>query len=87
MLTVTEPAVAHLADMLVEAEAPDDVAIRFVIQEQGLALGLDNERPGDATYAHGERTVLLLDEQVTQLLADKTLDVEDTAEGPRLALS
>jgi Fe-S cluster assembly iron-binding protein IscA len=86
MLTVTEGASAQLADMLTAAEAPDDVAVRFVVQGQGLALGLDQVKAEDQTFEHSGKTVLVLDEEIAGLLNDKTLDVEDTDEGPRLAL-
>ena len=87
MLSVTESASAHLAQMLTDVEAPDDVAIRFVLEGRGLTMGLDKERPEDATIDHMGKTVLLLDNNISELLADKTLDVEESDEGPQLALS
>ncbi|UCD28480.1 MAG: hypothetical protein JSV03_15575 [Planctomycetota bacterium] len=87
MLTVTEPASAHLANMLVEAEAPEDVAVRFILQGKGLAMGLDREQPEDDSFDHQGKTVLLMDKQISELLTDKTLDVEDTEEGQQLSLS
>ena len=36
----------------------------------------DNARPDDATVEHDGRTILLLDEQVAQLLAEDTLDLD-----------
>ncbi|MFQ6048630.1 MAG: hypothetical protein ACE5K7_04630 [Phycisphaerae bacterium] len=86
MLAVTEAAGAHMAQMLSEAEAPADVAIRFILAGRGLTLRLDSPRPGDATFDHEGRTVLVLDEEVSKLLADNTLDVQDAGEGPRLTL-
>ena len=87
MLTVTESAGGHLASLLVEAEAPEDVAVRFVLEGQGLAMALDNERPDDETFAYEGKTILLLDNQISELLADKTLDIEMADDGPKLALS
>jgi Fe-S cluster assembly iron-binding protein IscA len=78
MLTVTEAASAHLAQMLANHDVAEDVAVRFVCEEQGIGLQQDSERPGDTTFEHKGRTVLLLDAQVTELLADGTLDVEGT---------
>jgi len=86
MLAVTEAAGAHMAQLLAEAEAPEDVALRFVHAERGLVVRLDNARPGDETFSHEGRTVLVLDEQVAQLLAENTLDVRDEGDGPRLTL-
>ncbi len=86
MLTVTEAASAHLAQMLADAEAPNDVAIRIVVREGGLVLALDSANTEDATFDHEERTVLVLDTEVSELLQEKTLDVQDTEEGPQLAI-
>jgi Fe-S cluster assembly iron-binding protein IscA len=85
MLSVTENAAAHLAEML--NEAPDEAAVRFVPQGNGLLPQLDSERPGDTKFTHDEKTVLVLDQQISELLADKTLDVKDMGQGPQLALT
>ena len=76
MLTVTEAASARLAQMLDQKGLPDEVAIRFVYEGQGIALHQDSERAGDATFQDVGRTVLLLNAQVSELLAEDTLDVE-----------
>ncbi|HEX7009559.1 MAG TPA: hypothetical protein VF184_06225 [Phycisphaeraceae bacterium] len=86
MLTLTETARAHLARLLNEAGAPEDAAARFVAGPQGLTLYLDNLRPGDETFEYEGRTVLVLDEQVADILSERTLDVEETEEGPTLTL-
>jgi hypothetical protein len=59
MFTMTDAAGAHLADLLEEAEVPEDVAIRFVVEEEELTLRLDKERPGDESLSHEGKTVLL----------------------------
>ena len=51
-----------------------------------MKLRLDKVRPDDATFDHAGRTVLMFNEQISELLADKRLDVEDTDEGPKLTL-
>ena len=86
MLNVTEAAGVYLTEILAEANVADDTAVRFVLQENKLAPYLDNTRPGDATFAHDGRTVLMLDENISQTLANSTLDVKDTATGPQLDL-
>jgi Fe-S cluster assembly iron-binding protein IscA len=87
MLTVTDAAAEHLSGLLDQAEAPEDVAVRFVLSEEGLGLELDNERPGDATFNHETRTVLVVDEMVNALLDNRTLDVESGDEGIALTLT
>lgn len=82
MLTVTEAASAHLAEILTQAGFPDDTAIRLVHEGGRIGMQPDNERPGDTTFEHNGRVVLVLDEQVAQLLADDQLDME----GARLTL-
>ncbi len=49
-------------------------------------MTVDGERPGDTPFKHQGRTVLLLDERVSQLLESETLDVKQTAKGNRLTL-
>jgi len=76
MLTATDAASARLAQMLDDPGSPEDVAVRFVFEGQGIALKQDNQRPGDTMFQHEGRTVLLLEAQVPELLAEDTLDVE-----------
>jgi Fe-S cluster assembly iron-binding protein IscA len=87
MFTMTDAAGAHLADLLEEAEVPEDVAIRFVVEEEELTLRLDKERPGDESLSHEGKTVLLLDDQMSPMLSDKTLDIAPSDEGPKLTLA
>jgi|TARA_Y100000294_G_scaffold8360_1_gene7903 Fe-S cluster assembly iron-binding protein IscA len=51
-----------------------------------LSLTLDGEKPGDATLVHEGKTVLVIDEDVSQSLSNKTLDVEDSEEGLQLTI-
>lgn len=85
MLSVTDNASQHLATLL--DEAPENAVVRFVPQEDGLAVQLGNVQQGDTTFEHDDKTVLALDSQVSEALADKTLDVQQTEQGPQLALS
>ena len=87
MLTMTDAAGAHLSGLLDEAEVPEDVAIRFVVEEEELTLRLDKERPGDESLSHDGKTVLLLDEQMSPMLSDKTLDIAPSDDGPKLTLA
>ena len=73
MLTVTDAAGAHLAEML--SSAPEKAAIRFVAETNGLTPRIDSPRPEDATFEHNDRVVLILDQPVASALDEKTLDV------------
>ena len=75
MLTVTEAASTRLAQMLKQQSMPEEIAVRFVYEGQGIALQQDSERAGDTTFQHEGRTVLLLDAQVSELTAEDTLDL------------
>ena len=86
MLTVTKPALNRLSRRLARKKAAADVALRFTRRKGGWKLGPDQTRPGDVTFAHDGRNVLLLDEAVSQGMTNLTLDVRKTDAGPRLRL-
>jgi len=82
VLTVTEAASANLAQMIKQQGAPEDIAVRFVYEGHGVASHRDSQRAGDTASQHEARTVLLLDAQVSKLLAADRLDLV----GAKLAL-
>jgi hypothetical protein len=86
MFTMTEAAGSYLTTVLDNANASEEAAIRFVLEGNTLAPRLDHAHPGDATFDHAGRRVLVLDTQVSELLTDSTLDVQATDEGPKLIL-
>jgi Fe-S cluster assembly iron-binding protein IscA len=86
MFTVTEAAGSHLAQLLDQAAAEEEKAIRFVIEADTVTPKLDRVQPDDATFDHEGRTVLVLDPRVVHALTDKTLDVEPMGDGPQLIL-
>jgi len=86
MLTMTKAAGDYLTALLQRAHASQDTAIRIVLEDDELAPALDTERPGDETLDYHGRKVLLLDAEVCEYLADSTLDVQPTDQGPRLIL-
>ncbi|MGH8064933.1 MAG: hypothetical protein ACRERE_06755 [Candidatus Entotheonellia bacterium] len=84
---MTETAGEYLTAVLDDANAAEETAIRLVLDGNTLTPKLDNARPGDATFDHEGRMVLVLDAQVTQVLAESMLDVRATTEeGPKLFL-
>lgn len=86
MLMMTEEAAGYLVGLLDNTNAAEETAIRFVLDGNTLTPTLDQARPGDATFDHAGRQVLVLDARVSQILAESTLDVQTTEEGPKLIL-
>lgn len=82
MLRVSDVAGARLSEML--ADHPDHVAARIVRRGRRMKLRRSRQRAGDEVFAHDGRTVLLLDEEIAAHLKNRTLDVRDTEDGPRL---
>ena len=89
MLTVTEAAGAHLANMLNEAETPEEgeVAVRMLLREGQLAVTLDEPRTQDAKFDHQGATVLVIEDELAQRLDGKTLDIESDKQGSSLVMS
>ena len=87
MLNVTKAASEYLNAMLVQAKAPTETAVRIVPKSDGggLATTIDHERDGDQHFDCEGRTVLLLDADIANALADQTLDLEPEAR--RLVIS
>jgi len=77
VLRITDDALAALSEMLSKGDAAADVAIRFVLDGEELAMKTDNESPGDTAFQHEDRTVLLVDGRLAEVLADSTLDFTD----------
>lgn len=75
MLTVTDAASARLAEILRQQSMPEEIAVRFGCEGQGIVARQDSERAGETTFQHAGRTVLLLDAQVSEVLAEDTLDL------------
>ncbi len=86
MFSMTEAAGAHVAGLLERNEASEDAVLRLEREEGQLTLRQGHAHPGDSTFAHEGRNVLVLHDELCQELADSALDVEDTDEGPRLYL-
>jgi Fe-S cluster assembly iron-binding protein IscA len=86
MLTLTRAAGDYLKSVLDRAKASEDTAIRIVLEDDELAPALDTERPGDEALDYHGRTVLLLDAEMCEYLADSTLDLQPTDDGLRLLI-
>jgi len=83
---MTEAAGEYLTTVLDNTDASEEAAIRFVLEGNTLMPKLDHAHPGDATFDHGGRMVLMLDTQVSQILTNSTLDAQATDEGSKLIL-
>lgn len=86
MLTVTRAARECLLSRLSRKKAADDIAMRITRRKGGWRLRLDRAGPDDTAFTYEGRRVLLLDEAVSEAMADMKLDVRATKAGPRLKL-
>ena len=86
MFIVTKPALARLSHRLAKRDAADDVAMRFTRLKGRWKLGPDQTRPGDVTFAHDGRNVLLLDKSAAKAMTNMTLDLAKSDTGQRLRL-
>ena len=59
---------------------------RLVVKNHEIGLENDTVQPGDSTFAHDEKIVLVIDEQVSRSLANQRLDVDVTGDKPKLKL-
>lgn len=86
MLTVTTAALDRLSGKLIGKRAQGSDGMRFTRQSDGWKLHVDAAQPSDTVYDHNGRTVLLLDANTTAAMAEMSLVVTKTDDGPRLRL-
>jgi Fe-S cluster assembly iron-binding protein IscA len=88
MLTVTETAKQLLKETLREHSDDPEISIRLSLGEEGqFGIALDVESEGDQVVEHDGDKVLLIGSNISTVLEGRTLDVQDTEEGPRLVIS
>ena len=87
MLTVTYTAGEHIAYMLSEHEVRDDVVLRIELTKGGIKMQPDKMRPGDETFDHNGKVVLVLDQQTSQLFGNKIIDLMTDDDGSHLILN
>lgn len=85
MFNVSDPAAARMSDLLVPRA--DDAVLRIVRRDGRFRLRVSQVRPGDRTFAHGGRVVLALDPGTNDSLSRGSLNLRETAAGPRLKLT
>ncbi len=86
MVTVTYGAAEHLAYTLSEHEVCDDVVLRIEFTKGGVEMQPDKIRPGDETFDHNGNVVLVMDQQTSQFLGDKTIGLMTDDDGSHLIL-
>ena len=72
--------------LLAKADAAEDAVIRLVVEDEKFGFTFDTEQPGDTTFAHAERTVLVIDAQISESLADHRLDLHVEDDRPHLKI-
>jgi hypothetical protein len=65
---------------------PGDAVLRIIRDHDRLRLRVGVLSPGDQTFAHKGRVVLVLDQRVSKDLALRHLDLREASTGPRLRL-
>ncbi len=81
MVTITYTAAEHIAYMLSEQQVPDHIMLRIKLRKGGVEIQPDKMRPGDETFDHNGKVVLVLDQQTSQLLGNKTIDLMTDNDG------
>jgi Fe-S cluster assembly iron-binding protein IscA len=88
MLTVTESAKQLLKGMLQTHSDDPEASLRLSADPDGrFGIALDSEAEGDQVVEHEGAKVLLVASTLAPMLEEVTLDVQDTAEGPKLVMS
>jgi len=89
MLTVTDNAKKRLKEIVsAKVNNPQD-CLRLITSGPAGQYGfsIDREMPGDQIVEHKGTKVLLVEGQLADRLEGLTLDIEDTVNGPDLAIS
>ena len=85
MIQVTERARETFKNKLELIERPD-VMLRIGRTDSGLGVFPDTVKDDDQIIEHNGRAVLLIDQEVSETLADTTIDVEEHADGARVVV-
>jgi Fe-S cluster assembly iron-binding protein IscA len=88
MLKVTDGAKQELKKTLSAHTDDPEVSLRLETKSTGqLGLVLDKESEGDQVVEHEGMKLLLIASELAPTVDGVTLDVQDTPDGPKLALS
>lgn len=87
MLTVTESAKGLLREILNSNSDDPEMGLRLVLgPEKQMKMVLGEVEPGDQVVEYQGTKVLLVASELAPLFEEITLDVEDTADGPKLVV-
>lgn len=91
MLTVTESAKQLLKETLQAHTDDPEIGLRLSPREPGepgqLGIVLDREAEGDQVVEHEGAKVLLVASELAPAVDGVTLDIQETTDGPKLAVS
>jgi len=86
MIQVTERARETFKNKLEDLIERPGVILRIGRTDSGLEIFPDTLKDDDQIIEHDGRTVLLIDQEVSETLADTTIDVEEHADGARFVV-
>ena len=86
MVTVTYTAGEHMAYMLSKHQVREDVVLRIKLTTGGVEMQPGKIRPDDETFSHNGKVVLVLDQQTSQWLGNKTIGLMTDDKGSHLIL-
>jgi Fe-S cluster assembly iron-binding protein IscA len=81
MIQVTERARETFKNKLEDLIERPGVMLRISSTDSGLEIFPDTLKDDDQIIEHDGRAVLLIDQEVSETLADTTIDVEEHADG------
>jgi Fe-S cluster assembly iron-binding protein IscA len=87
MMRVSDRAIAALNEVLEQSDHENDQVFRLVLQENELGLQLASPQEGDVVYSNSGTPVLAAAPEIADRLTDRTLDIEESAEGPHFVLA
>ena len=88
MIAVTERAKEEMKKMLVSTTNETGACLRLCQNaENQLGFSIDEERQDDQKIDHQGETLLLIEEELSDLLNGITIDAEETPEGVKLFVS
>lgn len=86
MVHVTERAREMFKEALDQISDVPSVVLRLGPTDSGLGVFPDTRTDDDQVIEHEGQVVLLIDPEVSEALAGKTVDVEDHTDGSRFVL-